>query len=136
MSRDVSRSRYYDREDRGRSDYDRSKSRTRDRSVSDDGYRSSRDISRSRSGSRYDSRSVSRSRSRDVYSAPYGYYPAPEMMMRPTNVMPAPNADLDNLLKRYGDLSVKTAQKTQDRQLIFVAIAFFIGFVFAQGILY
>jgi hypothetical protein len=44
--------------------------------------------------------------------------------------------ELDTLLRRYEDLNVKTAQKTQERQLLFVAIAFFIGFIFAQGILY
>jgi hypothetical protein len=44
--------------------------------------------------------------------------------------------DLDSILKRYEVLNVKTAQKTQERQLIFVALAFFIGFIFAQGILF
>jgi len=71
----------------------------------------------------------SRSRSRDYY-----------MMDRPPVAMDMlgarPGAELDNLLKRYEDMNIKTSQKSQERQLLFVAMAFFIGFIFAQGIIY
>jgi hypothetical protein len=104
--------------------YDRSVSRGRRRDE-DDGYRSSRDYSRSRSGSRlrddYFERSRSRSRSRD-------YYRRQSMDERPMNI--------DSLIRRYEDMNIKTTQKTQERQLLFVAMAFFIGFIFAQGIIF
>jgi hypothetical protein len=45
------------------------------------------------------------------------------------------NRDLDRLLMRYEDMNLKTTQKSQERQLLFVAVAFFIGFIFAQGII-
>jgi len=124
-NRDRSSSRsYLDREDRLR--YDRSVSRGRRYDDDDDGYRST--YSRSRSGSRIrDLMDRSRSPSnRDFYLMERK---AALDMLRPEN-------EIDSLLKRVEDMSLKTAQKSQERQLLFVAVAFFIGFIFAQGIIY
>jgi hypothetical protein len=40
------------------------------------------------------------------------------------------------ILRDYQDLKTKTTQKTQERQLLFVALAFFVGFIFAQWFFY
>jgi hypothetical protein len=96
----------------------------------DDGYRSSRDYSRSRSGSRLRDEYFDRSRSRSRSSSRDYRYLRQAMEERPMN------RQLDGLIRRYEDLNVKTTQKTQERQLLFVAVAFFIGFIFAQGIIF
>jgi len=141
--RSSSRPRDYDREDRGRDDRvrdDRSVSRSRSGYRSsrddDDGYRSSRDMSRSPSRPMRDpmDRSRSRSSSRGDYY-PYDR-PAMEMMVPRMREERTVNREIDTLLRRYENLNVKTTQKSQERQLLFVAIAFFIGFIFAQGVLY
>jgi hypothetical protein len=105
--------------------YDRSISRGR-RRDDDEGYRSSRDYSRSRSGSRLRDDYFERSRSRSRSGG--DYYRRQPMDERPLNI--------DSLIRRYEDLNIKTTQKTQERQLLFVAMAFFIGFIFAQGIIF
>jgi len=143
-SRESSRVRSYEREDRGRSGYDyersrsRSTSRMRERSP-DEGYRSSREVSRSRSSSRIrDERS--RSRTRDDYDEYYyGYDRKQDFMMRPPprpEERPQVRREIDSLFRKYEDLNSKTAQKTQERQLLFIALAFFIGFIFAQAFFY
>jgi len=129
LSRDP---RDYDRDRRRRGDdrYDRSVSRGRRWDDDDDGYRSSRDYSRSRSGSRLRDEYFDRSRSRSRSSSRDYRYLRQAMEERPMN------RQLDGLIRRYEDLNVKTTQKTQERQLLFVAVAFFIGFIFAQGIIF
>jgi hypothetical protein len=143
-SRESSRVRSFEREDRGRSGYDyersrsRSTSRLRERSP-DDSYRSSREASVSRSRSRSRARDErSRSRTREEYDDYYyGYDRKQDYMMRPrTDERPQVRREIDSLFRKYEDLNSKTAQKTQERQLLFIALAFFIGFIFAQAFFY
>jgi len=123
-----SRSSSRDPYDRSRDYYDRS--RSRGRRSDDDGYLSSREYSRSPSRSRGRDERSSRSRSRDYRSR------SRSASTEYRQKLESNNRELDTILRRYEVLNVKTAQKGQERQLLFVALAFFIGFIFAQGILY
>jgi hypothetical protein len=68
----------------------------------------------------------------------YGYDRKQDYMsMRPrTDERPQVRREIDSLFRKYEDLNSKTAQKTQERQLLFIALAFFIGFIFAQAFFY